>query len=328
GCTETLAVTISQNDEITIQYTATEIRCDGDNDASIIIDNISGGISPYEIAWSNFGSGTEQYNLSPGTYTITITDALNCSRDFDVVIAAPPIFRIDPVVNQISCFGENDASIQLNLQGGVQPVTVQWADDPAAGVERNNLAPGTYSVVITDSSLPLPSCTIQQDFVIYDVLPLQISAVTTDALDCLEVNSGAVNLSITGGTIASGSNYQIVWSNNATTEDLNNIGPGTYYVTVTDDNGCEITGEWEIIRFEPLELIIEVNTDYNCETREVNQTFQAVAQGGVPGYTYSWSSGTVTGANNDYMQTELNGLVNVEVTDSYGCSQSISYNVD
>ncbi|MEZ4975907.1 MAG: PKD domain-containing protein [Flavobacteriaceae bacterium] len=328
GCTETLAVTISQNDEITIQYTATEIRCDGDNDASIIIDNISGGISPYEIAWSNFGSGTEQYNLSPGTYTITITDALNCSRDFDVVIAAPPIFRIDPLVNQISCFGENDASIQLNLQGGVQPVTVQWADDPAAGVERNNLAPGTYSVVITDSSLPLPSCTIQQDFVIYDVLPLQISAVTTDALDCLEVNSGAINLSITGGTIASGSNYQIVWSNNATTEDLNNIGPGTYYVTVTDDNGCEITGEWEIIRFEPLELTIEVNTDYNCETREVNQTFQAVAQGGVPGYTYSWSSGTITGANNEYMQTELNGLVNVEVTDSYGCSQSISYNVD
>src|SRR5690606_10981538 len=327
GCVEILPVTLNQNEVIDIEVTQTEIRCYGDNDASITIEAITGGVSPYQITWSNFGSGMVQDNLSAGVYTITITDSLDCVRSFDIFIEEAPVFRITPEITQISCYGENDASIHLNLEGGIAPVTVIWDDDLSAGVERNNLGPGTYNVTITDSSEPVPPCTIERQFVIYNVLPLELSAVTTDALDCDEVNSGAIDLSITGGSIASDSYYQISWSNGAPTQDLSNIGPGTYYVTVTDDNGCIITGEWEVLRFDPLELNVEVESDFDCDTREVYQTFIAVAQGGVPGYTYSWSSGTVSGDNNQFMQTDLNGLVLLEVTDSYDCTQSISYNI-
>ncbi|MEH6536613.1 MAG: PKD domain-containing protein [Psychroserpens sp.] len=320
GCTDTLEVEIIQNDEINIGVTTTEIECYGDNDASIIINSISGGVSPYDIAWSNFGTGNSQTNLSAGTYTITITDAENCSKDFPVIIEEAPIFLIDPVVMQMSCSGENDASIVLNFVGGIDPVTVVWDDDASAGTERNNIGPGTYSVTITDGT----PCVIQDSFTIFDILPLVLSANVTNALDCDDTNSGAINLLIQGGTPP----FSIVWSNGEVTEDLGNIPPNNYTVQVTDANGCEITGSWDVNRFEPLVLNVETQSEVDCEAQTVDQTFVAQASGGVPPFEFTWSSGTVSGLNNELMTTEQNGLVILDVVDSLGCSTNFSLNVE
>ncbi len=320
NCTDTLEVVIIQNDEITIDVTATEIECYGDNDASITINNIAGGVSPYSIAWSNFGTGYSQTNLSGGIYTITITDAEDCSRSFPIVIDEPPLFLIDPIVTQMSCSGENDASIVLNFQGGIDPVTVVWDDDPSAGVERNNLAPGSYSVTITDGK----PCTIQDSFTIFNILPLEVSANVTNALDCDEANSGAINLLIEGGTPP----FSVTWSNGATTENLDNIPPNNYTVIVTDANGCEIEGNWDVDRFEPLVLEVDTQSEVDCEAKTVNQTFVALASGGVPPFMFNWSSGTVSGLNNELMTTDENGLVILEVTDSMGCTTNFSFNVE
>ncbi|WP_339756800.1 PKD domain-containing protein [uncultured Winogradskyella sp.] len=320
GCTDTLEVEIIQNDQIDIDATITEIVCYGDNNASITINTISGGVPPYTITWSNFGSGNVQTNLSAGTYTITITDAENCVRDFPIVIDEAPIFLIDPVVIQMSCSGENDASIALNFVGGIDPVTVVWDDDTTVGTERNNLAPGTYSVTITDGT----PCMIQDSFTIFNILPLELSTNVTNALDCDDTNSGAINLLIQGGTPP----FNVVWSNGATTEDLDNVPPNTYVANVTDANGCEIQGSWEVIRFEPLVLDVETQSVVDCEAKTVNQTFVAMASGGVPPFLYNWSSGTVSGINNELMTTDEDGLVILEVVDSLGCTTNYSLNVE
>lgn len=320
GCTDTLEVEIVENEEIDIDITVTEIKCYGDNDASIIINNISGGVPPYDVSWSNFGSGNSQFNLSAGTYIITITDAENCEREFSIVVDEAPIFLIDPVVTQMSCSGENDASINLNFVGGIDPVTLVWDDDPTAGTERNNLAPGTYSVTITDGT----PCVLQDSFTIFDILPLELSANVTDALDCEDTNSGALNLLIQGGTPP----FNVVWSNGATTEDLENIPPNNYVAQVTDANGCVIEGSWTVNRFDPLVLDVDTRTDVNCETHTLSQSFVAMASGGVPPYQFNWSSGSVSGSNNQFMSTEENGMVVLEVTDSQFCTASYSVNVD
>ncbi|MGF1557155.1 PKD domain-containing protein [Paucihalobacter sp.] len=319
GCEEVLLVDLTQNEPISIDVSATEIACYGDNDASITINAIAGGVAPYAIAWSNFGTGFTQTNLGPGTYVITITDAENCSRDFPVIIEEPPLFVINPEVTQISCAGENDASIVLNFEGGVDSIDVTWSDDPNAGLDRFNLAPGTYSVIISDAQ----PCNIAASFTIFDVLPLQASAQVTDALDCDEPSSGAINLLIQGGTPP----YQVVWSNGATTEDLLNIPPNTYTAQITDANGCTLQQNWEVIRFEPLILTVDTQSEVDCEAKTVAQTFIAQASGGQPPFTYNWSSGTVTGSNNQQMTTDLNGLVTVEVVDGLGCSTTFSLNV-
>ncbi len=58
---------------------------------------------------------------------------------------------------------------------------------------------------------------------------------TIQSPTCPNSSDGAINLAITGGA----SPYTYSWSNGATTEDLNNISPGTYTATATDKNGCK-----------------------------------------------------------------------------------------
>ncbi len=320
GCTDTLEVILTQTDEIDIDYSTTEIECYGDNNASITINEISGGNPPYQVAWSNLGSGMSQTNLSAGTYTITVTDDTNCEKEAIIVIDEAPIFRISPVVENVSCFGENDGRIILNLEGGIDPVNLVWDDDPTAGVERNNIGPGTYTVSITDGT----PCEITETFTVTEPAELTLSANTTDALDCDEANSGSINLIVTGGSLP----FIYSWSNGATSEDLNNIPPGNYAITVTDANNCQISGNWNINRFEPITLEVDTETDYNCETREVSQSFIAQVSGGVPPYNIQWSNGTVSGTNGERMSTSVNGLVSIDVTDSLGCMANFSYNVD
>ncbi|WP_299547630.1 PKD domain-containing protein [Seonamhaeicola sp.] len=320
GCTDTLEVIINQSDEIIIDYTATEIECYSDNDASITINSITGGNAPYTVSWSNLGSGLVQTNLSPGTYVITVTDATDCVKSVTVEIASPPVFRISPEVANVSCHGANDARIVLNLEGGIDPLDLNWDDDPTAGIERNNIGPGTYTVTIIDGK----SCVISETFVITEPDPLELTGVKTDALDCDDANTGAINVIVTGGTLP----LTYRWSNGAVTEDLSNIPPGNYTLNVTDASGCEISESFIVNRFEPLAIEVDVITDHNCDTKTIEQSFVANPSGGVPPYQITWSSGTISGANGEIMQTDLNGLVTIDVIDSLGCNTSYSYNVD
>ena len=325
GCTDKLQVKLLQNNEIRLEYTKTEIACYNYSNASITITNITGGIpfatgEPYLITWSTLGTGRVQNNLSAGPYTITITDALNCVKVFPIIIDNAPVFTINPDVKKISCFGAKDAYIRLNLVGGKAPVTLVWDDDKTAGIERNNLGPGKYAVTITDGKL----CKIREEFIISEPLLLELRADVANPLDCLNANTGSINLVVTGGMPP----FNFSWSNGATSEDLQNLPPNNYTVTVTDANGCKKSESWKITRFDQLTPSIEVLTDYDCATKYVRQTFIGKVKGGIPPYQLSWSDGVVTGANNEIMNTNNNGLIIFTVTDSFGCKSEIPYKVD
>ena len=320
GCDDTLSVVLIEPDEIVISFTTTEILCFGDNDGSVTITNISGGSGSYTIEWSNFGAGMSQTNLSAGDYTITVTDSNNCSASVTATIPEPPIFTINPVVEQISCFGANDGRIILNFQGGQAPIDFAWTDDPTAGVERNNLSPGSYTITIVDA---VP-CTITETFTILEPSALSLSANITNALDCDDPNSGAINLLITGGTAP----FTVNWSNGANTEDLVDIPPNDYVVTVVDANGCDISETYTIIRPSPIVVDVDTETVVNCNAFLASQNFTAQVSGGVPPYTLNWSSGTVSGVNDEVMSTSQNGLVILEATDALGCVSSYTFEVD
>lgn len=318
GCVKNLTVQLTQTPEIKITATTTPIICYGSNDASISIV-ISGGIAPYIIEWSNLGSGTFQNNLSAGDYLITVTDALNCVKILNVNIPEAPIFTINPVVKNITCFGDQNGSINLNLVGGLAPLKLVWDDSAVAGTTRNNLGPGSYTVTITDST----PCTIRRTFIILEPQLLVLSANVTNAFDCNDANSGAINLLVSGGSAP----FTYAWSNGVTTEDLVNISAGNYLVTVTDANGCSKQVQYSINRPPPIVIAVDTKTDFDCETKYVKQTFVADVSGGVPPYQLVWSSGTVSGANNEIMNTSQNGTVILDVTDAIGCKSNYTFNV-
>ncbi len=318
GCSKTLSVTITQSSEIVIDTITTPITCYGDNNASISLA-VSGGIAPYVIQWSNSGTGTFQNNLAAGNYTITVTDNIGCTKTMVVNIPEALIYHINPVLKNVSCHGANDGIINLNFVGGKPPVTVVWNDAPTSATLRTNLAPGTYTVTISDGK----PCVINNSFVITEPLSLMLSASTTDAVDCTGANSGAINLTVAGGT----SPYTYVWSNGATTEDLSNIAAGIYSVTVTDANNCIQTAQYTIARPLPLDISMASIDGYNCTIQKAVKTYTAKVTGGVPPYQLTWSRGTVSGSNNEIMETYQNGLVNLDVVDALGCSKNYSINV-
>lgn len=319
GCTKNLSITITQTPEILIKATTTPIVCYGDNNASINLA-ISGGVAPYQISWSNLGSGTFQNNLSAGDYIISVSDALNCTQTVTVNIPEAPLFTVNPVVKNISCFGANNGSIALNFVGGIAPVKLTWSDGSNAGTTRNNLGPGSYTVNIVDSK----PCTIVKTFIILEPQLLVLSANLTNALDCNNANSGAINLLVSGGSAP----FTYSWSNGATIEDLLNIPAGNYLVTVTDANGCSKQAQFSINRPSPLTTGVVTKTDFNCDIKTVNQTFVAQVSGGFPPYQLVWSSGTVSGANNEFMNTTQNGTVILSATDAIGCKSNYSLNVN
>ncbi len=303
-------IIITQPNDIVITAATTPITCYGANDASITL-TVSGGTGPYSAQWDNLATGFFQDNLSAATYSILVTDSNNCTKPISVVIPEALLFTVNPIVKNVSCFGANDGSINLNFVGGIPAITLSWSDGSTAGTTRNNLGPGTYSVTIIDGT----PCTIARTFTIVEPQPLVVGANLTDAFDCNDANSGAINLLVSGGTPP----FAYSWSNGATTEDLSAITGGNYLVTVTDANGCTQTGQYVISRPAPIGIAITTNTDFDCDTRYVYQDFTAQVSGGIPPYQLQWSNGTISGVNNEIMHSDVNGAVLLTVTDSYGC---------
>jgi gliding motility-associated-like protein len=222
-------------------------------------------------------------------------------------------------VTPISCNDANDASIDLNLTGGIAPITVLWNDDPSAGIQRNNLSPGSYKVKIIDSDIN--QCPIEETFIITNPSAISVTSVVTDATDCKIENSGNILLNVSGGTPP----YSFMWNTGQTKENLNNIPAGDYAVKITDKNGCFVRREFNIYRQEPLNITFKNENINNCSLKSVSQQTEALVMGGFYPYSYSWSGGIVSGADNNIMTTSQNGSYTLTVTDNRGCEKSKSF---
>ena len=158
--------------------------------------------------------------MNPGTYLISVTDENNCTKFITVEIIEAPIFNINPLVSNITCVGERNGVITLNVVGGVPPINITWIDEngnediDGENETATNLAPGTYNVIVSDSSPT--SCPISQTFTISDPTPLAISATINNATNCDNTNSGTINVHITGGKLP----YSYAWDNGISTEDI------------------------------------------------------------------------------------------------------------
>jgi gliding motility-associated-like protein len=203
--------------------------------------------------------------------------------------------------------------------GGISPVVLVWSDGSPSGTTRNNLGPGTYSVTISDGT----PCYINRTFIIVEPQALVLMANTVQPLDCNNANSGAINLLVSGGTPP----FAYLWSNGAATEDLNAIAAGNYLVTVTDANGCTKQEQYILTRPSPIIITVDTETISDCANHKAEQYFNAMTTGGVPPYQFVWSSGTVSGTNNQTMTTTEDGLVILQATDAIGCSSTYTLDV-
>ncbi|MBT3210363.1 MAG: hypothetical protein HN704_11960 [Bacteroidetes bacterium] len=229
-------------------YSGYSVSCPGSNDGTIDI-TVSGGSSPYSFLWSNGETTEDISNLNAGEYNLTITDANACTFFSDTVqagfitLSQPDSMNItfnfsDYNGYHTSCFGNNDGAIVLSVNGGNTPYSFLW-NDGETSQNRSNLTAGNYFVSVTDNN----SCIVVENILLNSPDQIIASAsVITDFngynVSCFGAEDAIVNLNVSGGI----SPFSFMWSNGATTQNLANIGVGTYYAIVSDANNCSFDG--------------------------------------------------------------------------------------
>ncbi|WP_317195103.1 PKD domain-containing protein [Algoriphagus oliviformis] len=302
---------------IVINYTKTDISCYGANDGSLDLD-VSGGLPPYQISWA-FGSDQSGFdNLGPGDYTLTVSDQSGCIRSQTITIKDAPLFKVEPKVGNISCYGARDGFIELKFQGGVGATSIRW--DHGQQLENlYNLEAGHYAVTIKDQT----DCEIRSEFNIVEPALLKSEPKVTDALDCDNPQSGEIRLGISGGTPP----YSVRWSNGQTTENLLAITSGQYAATITDASGCTIDQVFEVKRPAQLSITAFQSSTAVCDPRSVTEEVRIAISGGVAPYSISWSGGTIS-PDRRTMTTQDPGYYQVTVVDGKGCLSTQSFNID
>ncbi|WP_235114336.1 PKD domain-containing protein [Cyclobacterium qasimii] len=294
----------------------TEVSCYNANDANLSIA-IKGGVKPYQISWNIGATQSSFEGIGPGFYQVTVTDANGCKIIKVTTIEEVPVFKIDPVINPISCFGETDASILLNLDGGKAPVTATWAHGPEQS-SIYNLGPGVYTVYLEDGS----GCTIERTFNLLEPELLVAVGHVQNASSCFNGQSGEISLTVSGGRPP----YSYNWSNGKSSPSISNLTNGSYSVEVTDQSGCFVSQTFEVSRPDPISINLTNTTTAQCSPRKIIENYSLNIDGGVAPYTIAWSSGEVF-EEGYRMEANAPGNYQVTVTDASGCIQTKSFAV-
>ncbi|MNU73490.1 HYR domain protein [compost metagenome] len=279
-----------------------QVSCNGFGDASVDLQ-ISNGMSPYQTNWSNSATSEDLANLSPGTYTVAITDDHGCTTADTVTIIEPEALGIASTLNQLSCYHVNDGSIQTSVSGGTQSYTYNWLSGEQTP-NLSNLSAGNYNLTVTDAN----GCILTFNTTITQPDSLMLQVVINNAT--CNASNGSIQIQVTGGTTS----YGYGWSNGTSNQNLSNVPAGSYNVLVTDALGCQVSYSGVILSLTNLNASATV-TNVSCYGDDNGEATVMISNGNEP-YTYQWSNGAI-GAH----QTGLSGgAYSVLITDEYGCT--------
>ncbi|MBL4665007.1 MAG: SprB repeat-containing protein, partial [Nitrospinaceae bacterium] len=322
GCTITGSETIDEPTGIIPNITTTPSTC-GNPDGIACVTPSGGtpavGPTPYSIEWffpgpPFFGNCTT--GVAAGTYRAEIIDDNGC-RDTAVVfvsdIASHTVVMSD---TDITCFGANDG-IGLGLAvGGTPGYTYLWLDNvgvplPGPIIDSNitGLGPGTYVLQIDDAL----SCTIFDSIQITEPTLLLANLTSVDVL-CSGDNNGSVCIAPSGGTPP----YTFVWGNGCVTTCCTSLFPGSYDVTLTDNNGCTVL-DTAVVQSQPLLSINQDTVHLSCFGDSDGQGI-ATPVGGVGPYAYLWN--TIPPQTDSIATGLIAGNYCVTVTDANACTDT------
>ncbi len=296
--------------------------CDPNISSGDIAAIITDGTPPFLYNWNNsgiFSPDSVLIDQPAGNYSVIVQDSNGCEKELDFLLIEG--LGLDPVLQPVdppTCNGDNDASITIDVEIGVEPISYSFQGGPAGPTNTwNNLTAGTYNITVSDAN----GCTGDFNIEIEDfpVLAVDLDGVN---ISCFGETDGNVLASPTGG--AGGYTYQ--WnSTNSNNNEIFDLPAGTYVVTITDVNGCVITEN--VIITEPPQLFLDLQDkeDILCNGEE-SGFISVLGNGGTPGFEYSIDGNT--------FQTDPNfnglaaGTYSIIIRDSRGCTERIEVQLD
>ncbi|MDD4218240.1 MAG: gliding motility-associated C-terminal domain-containing protein, partial [Bacteroidales bacterium] len=249
GCTGTNSYDLSNVSQISIIESIVSVGCAGDESGAISVQ-VSGGTPQYLINWSTGTSGASITGVSPGNYSLTVTDANSCTISETYFVGTANPIAINLLAKDISCYGYHDGSISINAMGGTPPFTYKWnfESNNFTGASISNLYPGLYNITISDAQ----GCKL--DTLVELTQPEQIDyTFITINPSCIGNDDGYIEIAVIGGNPP----YLFEWGEQtASIEYISGLMQGNYAFTITDNNGC----------FLETENIKLIDTDVDCLT--------------------------------------------------------------
>ena len=289
------------------------VSCYGGVNGAITL-NVSGGTSPYSYNWSNGATTQNISSLTAGTYTVSITDANGCTANQSQAVTQPSggLAATASASQNVSCFGGNNAAINVTVSGGTAPYSYDWSNG-ANTQNLSNITSGIYTVTVTDAN----ACTeVQTVTITQPSAGLSASSTVTGTVSCFSGNNGAIDLSVIGGT----SPYSYNWNTGASSQDLSGLAAGNYSVTVTDANGCTTANNAVITQpAGSLSASISLSQGVLCNGGN-NGSINLTVGGGTNPYAYNWSNGSTT---QDISNLSA-GTYTATITDANGCNALVT----
>ncbi len=181
-----------------------------------ITGNNAGTVPLYYYFFYNWYVSGPGCNSQSAAVTATVTQGINTSN---------------VTITNVECNGENTGSVVLTPSGGTPSYTYNWSNGQTTNT-LSAVAAGTYTVTVTD----INNCSGVASEVVSQPAQIAFTASSTETIHGQSTGSASVS-NITGGVAP----YVVSWSNNQTGNSISGLSMGTYSVTVTDHNGCDVT---------------------------------------------------------------------------------------
>lgn len=316
GCVAMLAITVSVSPGggPTVTVSNGTISC---SNTTTTLNATGGGT----YSWSGPGIMSGGATATPvvnqaGTYSVTVSSG-GCSTTTTAIVSSIGSLTLS-IASQtnVNCFGASTGSASTNVTGGTGPYSYTWTPGNLSGSIQTGLAANIYTINVKDANqcVGTTTLTISQPTA---ALAASISATTTTGCGA---STGGATVTANGGTSA----YSYSWSpSGGTTAGVSNLASGNNTVLVTDAKGCTITAVANITSANGPTLSITSQTNVLCFGSNTGAANTNVT-GGTGPYTYTWSPGNLSGAN----QTGLAAnIYTINITDVNQCAGSTTLSI-
>ncbi|TAL59319.1 MAG: T9SS type B sorting domain-containing protein [Bacteroidetes bacterium] len=298
---------------VLVGTTSTPSACTANNGSASATP--TGGTPPYTYSWNTTPPQNTQTatGLSPGNYTVSVTDATGCfSNTGTITVGGGGGFTTTNAKADVACFG-GVGSATVTPTGGNLPYTYAWNTVPVqTNPNISNIPAGTYTCVIADAA----GCVQTVVITITQPPPITVAITNTVNVSCPFGNDGSV--SAVGGGGAAPYNYS--WNTTPVQAGaaVSNLSAGNYVVTVSDAQGCATTQSVTIMEPAPMTFLSNA-VMASCGMADGSATI--TPSGGAQPYTFLWLT-TPAVQTTPTAVNLITGTYTVIITDANGCLQN------
>ncbi|MCC6279314.1 MAG: gliding motility-associated C-terminal domain-containing protein [Saprospiraceae bacterium] len=312
GCKITDIQTVNIFPDVEVDTLIAAPDCNGTANGTVTINNITSGTPPYLYSWNGgpFGNTPSLSGLGVGTYTLVIRDSNNCETDLSIDVKER-VLTAEAVVDKPLCFGDDNGVITMNVTNGVQPIQFDFGNGFINQNFQGGFAAGSYTIQAIDEVL----CKGTFEVAVTDNPVLELALDTID-ISCFSANDG-MGLAIPSGGVG---NYSYLWTDGQTTNKANDLPPGTFGVTVTDGNGCTVSGSIFVVEPADVAIALVDVQDLLCNGQPTGEVRVEGLGGRMP---YTFSADGVNFVPSDTLRNLPAGDYWIKIKDNGGCIDSV-----